>query len=108
MSSPSGNGQGRDRDGLGRFAPGNRGGPGNPHASKVAKLRAALLEAVTLDDVRDVLAALVQEAREGNVSAMKLFFDRTLGQPEAVDVLERMSELEMLLERAAASSSHAP
>ena len=31
-----------NRDEHGRFLPGNRGGPGNPHGKKVARLRAAL------------------------------------------------------------------
>jgi len=32
------------RDTMGRFAPGNSGGPGNPFARKVASLRQALLD----------------------------------------------------------------
>jgi hypothetical protein len=41
------------------------------------------------------------EAKAGNVQAQREFFNRVLGQAEAVDVLDRMSELEALLERAA-------
>ncbi len=89
----------------GTFAPGNTFGKGNPHAKRVGALRSALLDAVTEDDVREVLAALIREAKDGNVAAMREFFSRVLGQPEAVDILNRMSELEALLEHAAAEAT---
>ena len=89
-----------DRDPrTGRFAPGNPGGPGNPHAGRIAKLRSALLEAVTAEDVREVVAALVTEAKAGNVQAMREFFNRLFGKPEAIDAIERLNELEAVLER---------
>lgn len=65
----------------------------------MAKLRCARLDAVTEDDIREVLAALIKEAKDGNVQAMKEFFNRTLGQAEAVDLLERISDLEIMLEQ---------
>src|SRR5437660_2256427 len=37
------------RDALGRFTKGNPGGPGNPFARKVAALRMALINFVTVD-----------------------------------------------------------
>ena len=104
MSTPSANGPDPGRDGLGRFTRGNPGGPGNPHAPRVAQLRAALLEAVTADDVRAVLLALISEAKGGNVQAIRLFLDRVLGQPEAIDVLVRLEELEETLERSGGRS----
>ncbi len=103
-SRPSPNGA-NGRDASGRYTAGNRGGPGNPHAQRVGALRSALLDAVTEDDVREVLAALIREAKDGNVAAMREFFSRVLGQAEAVDVLERLDELEALLERAAAEAT---
>ena len=87
------------RDSRGRFAKGNPGGPGNPHAAKVAKLRTAFLDAVTEEDVRNVLAALVAEARAGSVPAIREFLTRVMGQPQAVDAIERLAELEAALER---------
>jgi hypothetical protein len=48
MTSPTGNG----RTALGRFAKGNAGGPGNPHAKRVTALREALLAAVTDADIK--------------------------------------------------------
>ena len=43
-----------DRDASGKFAQGNPGGPGNPHAKRVGELRTALLDAVTPEDMRAV------------------------------------------------------
>ena len=92
------------RDSAGRFNKGNPGGPGNPHGAKVARLRSAFLEAVTADDVREVLAALVAEAKSGNVQAMREFFSRTLGPAEAVDLMQRVEVLEELLEGASGAA----
>jgi len=83
---------GRDR--RGRFAPGNDGGPGNPHAAKVAALRSALLGAVSEDDVAAVVAALIDKAKAGDVAAVRELFSRTLGPAEALDVLQRLEAVE--------------
>jgi hypothetical protein len=76
---PAGDG----RDSHGRFAEGNGGGPGNPFARQVAGLRAALLAAVTEQDMAEVAQALVRRAKEGDVSAVKLLLSYTLGKPTA-------------------------
>jgi len=88
------------RDHQGRFGPGNQASKGrsNPHAKRVAELRSAFLEAVTPDDIREVVAALKAQALEGNVQAARVLLDRVLGPPEAVDVEQRLSEVEALLE----------
>lgn len=92
MTAPSPNG----RDGKGRFAKGNKGGPGNPHAVQVGKLRAALLNAVTEDDIREIAAGLVRQAKGGNVPAARELLERLLGPPVASDIIERLDELERL------------
>ena len=69
--SPKGANGGRDSR-TGRFLPGNRGGPGNPHARRVAKLRSTLLRAVSADDVRGIVQGLVNSAKAGNVPAAKM------------------------------------
>jgi hypothetical protein len=78
MTSPSRNG----RTVSGQFAKGNAGGPGNPHGKRVADLRAALLEAVTPEDIRAVAHALVRRAKMGEVQAIRELFDRLLGKPQ--------------------------
>jgi hypothetical protein len=70
-----------DRDAKGRFAKGNQGGPGNPHAGQVAKLRARMLEAVTEDQVKQAMQALADEAARGNVAAIRELLDRVAGKP---------------------------
>ncbi len=78
--APSPNGS-NGRDLAGRFAVGNPGGPGNPHASRVAALRAVLLDAVTDDDLRAIIAKLVTMAKGGDVAAGRELLDRLLGKP---------------------------
>lgn len=93
MTAPSPNG----RDGRGRFAPGNGGGPGNPHAAKVARLRARMLDGVNPDDLGRVMAKLVELALSGNVPAIRELLDRTIGRPQEADLLARLEALEALL-----------
>ncbi len=74
------------RDTNGRFAKGNSGGPGNPHAARVAALRAVMMEAVTEDDLRKIVAALIEKAQAGDVVAARELLDRCLGKPTAAIV----------------------
>lgn len=79
MTSPSTNGH-DDRDAAGRFTVGNRGGPGNPHIQRVAEFRAAMLAAVTPEDVQSVVRALVNLATRGNVAAARELLERVCGR----------------------------
>jgi hypothetical protein len=81
----------------GKFAAGNKGGPGNPHAARVARLRTALLDAVTPADMKAIVAKLVEQAKAGNVPAAKEVLERTLGKPVEADLMERIESLEHLL-----------
>ncbi len=96
MPKPSPNGL-NGRDGRGRFAQGNAGGPGNPHAGKVAKLRSALLAAITEDDVREIVERLVRLAKEGDLAAIRELFLRTIGRPLEPDILDRLERLEAIV-----------
>jgi hypothetical protein len=62
----------KGRDGRGRFAPGNPGGPGNPFARRSAALREALCEAVTEENLKDLARVLLLHAQGGDVPAAKL------------------------------------
>ncbi len=83
-----------DRDSRGRFAPGNKGGPGNPFARRCAALRQALLEEVTPGDLKAIMRALIDQARVGDLAAAKLVLAYAIGKPakavdpDAVDVHE--------------------
>ncbi len=96
MVKPSRNGT-VGRDERGRFAPGNPGGPGNPHAKQTGKLRSAMLKAVTEKDMRDVVMKLVELAKSGNVPAAREVLDRCLGRPVEADLIERLDQVEELL-----------
>ena len=88
------------RDVHGRFTPGNKAAKGNPHASQVAKLRSAALQAVTEDKIERIIAKLVELAEEGNVQAAKEVLDRCLGKPQELDLIERVEQLEQQLDQA--------
>jgi hypothetical protein len=92
-NGPNGRGTG------GRFAKGNAGGPGNPHARRVARLRSALFKAVTPEDLRDVVTALLTSAKGGDVSAARELMQRLLGPAEAVDLMERLDALEAKIQQ---------
>jgi hypothetical protein len=96
--TPSTNGA-NGRDKAGRFAKGNPGGPGNPLARQAQLLRSALYAAVTPSDVDAIVRAIVAQAKTGDVTAAKLVLDRLLGQPESIDLLERLEALETATER---------
>jgi hypothetical protein len=98
MNEPSANGE-NGRDANGRFAPGWKGGPGNPHARKTAKLRAALLAAVTETDLTKAAAALLAKAVKGDVIAFRELCDRVLGRPSPSDLHERVERIEEILEQ---------
>jgi hypothetical protein len=79
-ASPSG------RAADGRFAPGNQFGPGNPFARKCAAFRAALMEAVTEQDIKDIAVKLRDDAKASDKAAVKLLFQYVIGKPQpAVD-----------------------
>ena len=96
MVKPTPNGP-NGRDERGRFAPGNVGGPGNPHAKQVGKLRSAMLAAVSDKEMKAVVKKLVELAKGGNVPAAREVLDRCLGRPVEADLLERLEQLEELL-----------
>ena len=80
MTSPSPNGDNGGRHAAtGRFAPGWKGGPGNPHAKQVGQLRSALMAAVKPKDMLAIAGRLVQMAKDGD------------------DLVERLERLEELL-----------
>lgn len=91
--TPSPNG----RDGRGRFAPGNAGGPGNPAGGQAERLRHALVNAVTENDIADIAAALIASAKTGDVQAVRELLNRVLGRPTDADTLARLERLEAAL-----------
>jgi len=69
------------REANGRFAKGNKGGPGNPFARQIAALRQTLLNRTTPKDFEEIADELIKKAKTGDVAAIKLLFQYTLGKP---------------------------
>jgi hypothetical protein len=69
------------RDGSGRFAAGNKGGPGNPFARQTAAMRKAVIDAVTEEQLAAIAGVMVKKALDGDVGAAKLVFSYAAGKP---------------------------
>ncbi len=69
-----------ERGADGRWLPGNPGGPGNPLAKRTAEIRQAVYDAVTAEDLRAIVKALVAQAKAGDVPAAREVLDRLLGK----------------------------
>jgi hypothetical protein len=75
VDAPSG------RDAKGRFAKGNPGGPGNPFARHVARLRSALAECVTEEDIRQIARGLLVSAKLGHLPSIRVLLSYVVGKP---------------------------
>lgn len=73
-----------DRDELGRFKPGWRGGPGNPNVRRQGEYQAALHDVVSPQRFRGVLMRLLKAvAEKGDMQAARIIIDRVLGKPRS-------------------------
>ena len=86
-------GESAGRDGRGRFAVGNRGGPGGPRR-RASELRRAAEDAITPEHVTAMVRKATRMGLEGDLRAMHLVLERTCGRPaqapaesEPVDVM---------------------
>jgi len=87
------------QDARGRFAPGNRLGKGNPLAGRAAKIRAVLLRKLTPKDAAAIADKLIADAKAGDLAAIKELFDRTIGRPAQLEMIEEVQALRELIER---------
>jgi hypothetical protein len=69
------------RDGRGRFALGNPGGPGNPFAKRAAALRQAFYATATEADLQAIARQVVDKAKGGDLAAIKIALLWLLGKP---------------------------
>ena len=102
MSDPSANGRQTDgRDPRGRFAAGNRGGPGNPFAAEVGKRRARLIKAIRDKDMNQAVKVMREVMADGKdsdrLAAAKLLLDRAIGPIVEADLIRRLEILERTL-----------
>ena len=91
--TPSTNG----RNGGGRFTKGNPGGPGNPHAKQAARFRTMICEAVSDEDLVEIVGMLVKRAKDGDVGAAKELLNRLVGKPDVALDGERLQLEKALL-----------
>lgn len=98
--SPSPNAPNGDRDASGRFKKGNSGGPGNPYARRTSELRTLLLDTVSPDDLRAIVTKLVEQARNGDVVAIREVLNRVVGKPHGALEPEKLEYVETRLELA--------
>ena len=99
-SVPSTNGDQTGRNAKGQFALGNAGGPGNPHAALVGKNRARLYEIIRAADIDLAVKTIRSVMRNGKgsdrLNAVRLLLNRALGPIQAVDIEDRLTQLERL------------
>jgi hypothetical protein len=87
MSDTNGTGPPVNHRSDGRWAPGNRASQGNANNRRMARLRAALLDSATPEDVRDVGAKLAELAKGGDVAAARVYLEHVIGKaPQSVEL----------------------
>lgn len=63
-------------DNKGRFTAGNKCSRGR----RVTELRRALLDAVSPDDIKEIVGQIVAKAKQGDMQAISLLLDRCIGK----------------------------
>lgn len=79
---PSPNGT-NGRGPRGQFTTGNTFGKGNPFAHHYATMRAAFMNELRCDDVSAIARELINKAKSGDLSAIKLVLAYGVGSPPA-------------------------
>ena len=79
-----------ERDANGKFAPGNRGGTGNPFARRVAQMRRVILDALDEKALTRVVNSMIEQAEKGDVAAARLLLQYSLGKPAPAVQPDRM------------------
>ena len=76
-----------DRDSLGQFAEGNQCAAGSrggrARRATEEKYLASLLKVVTPDEWQKVIAKLLEKAKKGDLSAIKMICEYAIGKPQA-------------------------
>lgn len=81
----------------GQFEKGNKGGPGNPFGKQISQLRSKLFKMITKGKTFDqVVNSLINQANNGNVAAIKIIFEYTLGKPTDPDTTLALQALQLL------------
>ncbi len=82
----------------GRFAKGGAPkSPGNPIVRQTNQLRAELIRAVTVEDIRAIVKKLAEEATTATRAAIREVLDRTVGKP-AVELHHEAVQIEVVFQ----------
>jgi hypothetical protein len=79
MSEVNGIASGRGTNGW--FAKGNKLGTGNGMHMRMRRMRTALLDASSEDDIREIYRSLMDSARAGDTAAAKVLLEYLCGKP---------------------------
>jgi len=69
-----------DRDASGKFVKGNKAAAGSKNKQKAQILKNVLLDTVTVKDMQKAIRRLVKMAHAGDITALRLLFDRVYGK----------------------------
>jgi hypothetical protein len=69
------------REANGKFAAGNPGGPGNPHARHCARMLEVFRSAVSVEAFTNIVCKLIEKAEAGDTSAAKIIVTYVVGKP---------------------------
>jgi hypothetical protein len=70
-----------ERSPDGKFAAGNSGGPGNPHARHCARMLALFRNCISDEEMVAIIRKLSEKAAAGDTSAAKLILSYKIGKP---------------------------
>jgi stage V sporulation protein SpoVS len=70
-----------EHDGRGKFAKGNRGGPGRPKKEREEKFYEILVTSVSASDWQAIISKAVDQAKRGDAVARKWLADYLIGPP---------------------------
>ena len=71
--------------------------PGNAFGRRVAQLREAIQEAVSLDDLKAITRKMIERAKDGSEAAAKLVFQYAVGKPTSAGDPDRVDHDEWKL-----------
>jgi hypothetical protein len=72
---------------TGQFEKGHGGGPGRPKGGKVSQVRKAIWDAISYEELLDIIRALAAKAIDGDVAAAREILNRLYGKsPQSLDI----------------------
>jgi hypothetical protein len=89
------------RTARGTFSVGNKVAKGNPNNRRAQKIRNAIIRAISPKDMAEAAKQLLADAKAGDRQAFAELCDRIIGKPVQSDVLDRIEQLEGMMQELA-------